>query len=277
MWPQAGPKQPPEGGSIMQRILREDKLLETAEKLSKQIDERLPDSGLSRVAAEVVLIIKEATVRAATIRRPNLLLRASLVVLLVIAAVAVGRFILAHNEQTHTWESLITFLDTSKGMAAYMGAIALFLVTLETRLKRRRALRAVHELRAMAHLVDMHQLAKDPESVGSSASPIVVSGRTMNAHAMAGYLHYCTELLALVSKIGQLYVQDFPDAPSLAAVDQFENLTTGLSSKIWQKIMILDRIRADADGATFTATAPAHVPQTAVKSGVKKDGSTPSV
>ena len=29
---------------------------------------------------------------------------------------------------------------------------------------RKRALAAIHELRAMAHIVDMHQLTKDPES-----------------------------------------------------------------------------------------------------------------
>ena len=39
------------------------------------------------------------------------------------------------------------------------------------------------------------------------------------------------------------------DAPALAAVDQFENLATGLSSKIWQKLMILDRMRATCDPA----------------------------
>src|SRR5438270_484593 len=61
---------------------------------------------------------------------------------------------------------------------------------------------------------------------------------------VAGYLQLCTELLSLVSKIGHLYVQDFPDATSLNAVDQVETLATGLSNKIWQKIQILDRIRS---------------------------------
>jgi hypothetical protein len=67
----------------------------------------------------------------------------------------------------------------------------------------------------------------------------------MDADAMGRYLHFCTELLAVVSKIGQLYVQDFLDATAQTAVDHFEGLATGLSSKIWQKLMILDRIRSD--------------------------------
>jgi len=39
-----------------------------------------------------------------------------------------------------------------------------------------------------------------------------------------------------------LYVQDSPDPVVLDAVNDVETLTTGLSSKIWQKIMILDTL-----------------------------------
>ena len=35
-------------------------------------------------------------------------------------------------------------------------------------------------------------------------------------------------------------MQDFPDGPTVAAVDQVENLCSGLSQKIWQKLMVLD-------------------------------------
>ncbi len=39
-----------------------------------------------------------------------------------------------------------------------------------------------------------------------------------------------------------LYVQDSQDPVVLDAVNDVETLTTGLSSKIWQKIMILDTL-----------------------------------
>jgi hypothetical protein len=141
---------------------------------------------------------------------------------------------------------VLQFLDATKGSAAFLVAAAIFFVTLETRLKRRRALRAVHELRAIAHIIDMHQLAKDPDLLGHPDNPLYVSGKVMDADSMGRYLHFCTELLAVISKIGQLYVQDFPDVTAVTAVDHFESLATGLSSKIWQKIMILDRVRAEA-------------------------------
>jgi hypothetical protein len=242
----------------MFRSLKEDKILETVERLQQRIAERFPESGLSVVAAELVQLTRESVARAASIRRPNLLLRGGLVLLGLIAVAAVVEYFLVNPDPTSVLLSrLLQFLNASAGVAAYLAAAALFLVTLEVRLKRRKALRAVHELRAMAHLIDMHQLAKDPERAGSPEGPRMHSGRPMTADEVAHYLEYCTELLSIVSKIGQLYVQDFPDATAQAAVDQFENLATGLTSKIWQKIMILDRLRGEPGAATSTEAAPA--------------------
>jgi hypothetical protein len=227
----------------MKRLLKEDKLLETGERLRQRIAERFPGSGLSEVSAELVQLTRESVARAERIRRPNLWLRAGLVLLGLVAAAGVAEHFWASPDLRSALAQLLQFLDATKGAAVYLAGTAVFLVTLEVRFKRRNALRAVHELRAMAHLIDMHQLNKDPERAGSREGPLMESGRAMTGAEVGRYLHYCTALLALVSKIGQLYVQDFPDATAQAAVDQFENLATGLSSKIWQKIMILDRIQ----------------------------------
>jgi hypothetical protein len=62
----------------------------------------------------------------------------------------------------------------------------------------------------------------------------------MTRFELARYLDYCSEMLSLVSKLAVLYVQRFDDAQVLAAVDDVQALTTGLSNKIWQKIVILD-------------------------------------
>jgi hypothetical protein len=106
----------------------------------------------------------------------------------------------------------------------------------------RRALAAIHELRSIAHIVDMHQLTKDPDQFLADGSVTVTSPqRTMTRFQLARYLDYCTELLSLTSKVAALYVQDFQDPVVLAAVTDVENLTTGLSRKIRQKITIVDR------------------------------------
>ena len=230
----------------MNRFLNEKKLLETGERLRQRIAGRFPGSGLSELAAQLVQLTRDSVARAQSIRQPNLVLRAGLVLLGLLALAGIAEHFCTSSDWRTGLNQLLQFLDATKGMAAYLAAIALFFVTLEVRFKRRKALRAVHELRAVAHLIDMHQLNKDPERVGAPEGPRMESGRPMTVEEIGYYLNYCTQLLSIVSKVGQLYVQDFPDATAQAAVDQFESLATGLTSKIWQKIMILDRIRADS-------------------------------
>jgi hypothetical protein len=245
----------------MERKLRKDRLVETAQKVRQRIGERFPEAGLSGVAAEIVQITEDAVARAEAISRPNLWLRAGLVVLVLIAVGGIVTYIQTRDDGKPAWRTALEFLDATKGSTAILMALGIFLFTLETRLKRRRALRAVHELRAMAHLVDMHQLAKDPDRLGDPTNPIEVGGRKADAEDLGRYLHFCTELLAIVSKIGQLYVQDFPDTTAVNAVDQFESLATGLSNKIWQKIMILDQIRSGTGTKPTTGpTAPGAAP-----------------
>jgi hypothetical protein len=140
---------------------------------------------------------------------------------------------------------LSNFAEGAEALLAnlvFLGAGVAFLATLETRIKRGRTLAAVNELRALAHIIDMHQLTKDPEMVFGRHTPTEVSPpRNMTPIELNRYFDYCSELLSIVSKIGALYVQSFPDSQAMSAVDDIEDLTNGLSRKIWQKIMILDR------------------------------------
>ena len=118
----------------------------------------------------------------------------------------------------------------------------MFLFTLEIRLKRNRALKHLHELRSLVHIVDMHQLTKDPESI-LNRGPRTASSpkRTMTRFELSRYLDYCSEMSSIIGKVAALYVQDYDDPIVLSAVDQIEDLTTSLSRKTWQKIMINNR------------------------------------
>jgi hypothetical protein len=122
-------------------------------------------------------------------------------------------------------------------------------LTLEKRIKRSRALKDLHELRSLAHVVDMHQLTKDPDRVlvqrrSTASSP----QHALSAYDLGRYLDYCSELLAVVGKLAALYVQNFDDSVVLSSVDEIESLTNGLSRKVWQKVMILYEIHPEAMG-----------------------------
>ena len=52
-------------------------------------------------------------------------------------------------------------------------------------------------------------------------------------------------MLSLTGKIASLYLNKFEDQAAIATVNEIENLTTGLSRKIWQKIMISQTLSPD--------------------------------
>ncbi len=88
-----------------------------------------------------------------------------------------------------------------------------------------------------AHVIDAHQLTKDPdclliEGEDTASSP----KRELTPFEMSRYLDYCSEMLSLVGKIAALYAQHIDDPVALGAVDGIESLTTNLSRKVWQKI-----------------------------------------
>jgi hypothetical protein len=131
-------------------------------------------------------------------------------------------------------------VDAGFNIIVLMGAALFFLVTIEDRLKRRRALTALHELRSIVHVIDMHQLTKDPSmgvSVGGTPSS---PARTLSRFEITRYLDYCSEMLSLTSKVAVLYAQVFPDPVVTDAVSDIERTTMSLSQKIWQKIMIIE-------------------------------------
>lgn len=98
---------------------------------------------------------------------------------------------------------------------------------------RDRALKAIHELRALAHIVDMHQLTKDPESyAGQGQHKARIRKRAMTPFELNRYLDYCSDALALISKIAALYVQGFQDPVLLDAVDDVEDLTAGSAQNL---------------------------------------------
>ena len=235
----------------MYRTIRADKVIETAEQLVSRVQARFPGSGLARIAEEIRDVARETDERCRLIRRPNLSLRFG-VVLLIALAVALTFFVVRNVRITETVWDAATFIQVSEsliGDVVFLGAATAFLVTLETRMKRGRALTAINELRALAHIIDMHQLTKDPEMVLAEYVPTAASpARNMTAFELNRYLDYCGEMLALVSKIAALYVQSFPDTEALAAVDEIESLTTGLAQKIWQKLVMLDRYFASPPG-----------------------------
>src|SRR5881394_1305483 len=75
--------------SRLYRSLTAARIVETLALLEKRISERFPDSSLRKVATELHGISEEAVVRSDRIRRPNILLRCG-IGLLILTLIAVA-------------------------------------------------------------------------------------------------------------------------------------------------------------------------------------------
>lgn len=225
--------------------LRPDRIVETGRRLRDRIRERFPEANLGRVADELVEVAQKYAERSAVIRRPNVWLRAAgiLGLLLVIAMIIFG-IQAVHPTIEDNWplREVLAAVEAAVATVVFLSAAVVFAWNLDVRQKRGRCLDAIHEMRAMAHIVDMHQLTKDPDrAVHPGGDTKSSPKRTMTQHELVRYFDYCSEMLSLIGKVAAMYVQGFPDAVALQAVDDIENLTTSLSRKIWQKIMILEQ------------------------------------
>jgi hypothetical protein len=228
-------------------LLDQDQIIQTLSRLRDRIAERFPGSGLSRVSDELLAMARATLTTVEALHRPNWIIRISVgiaitfmitVVVVAVSAINVSTTALSATDVVQAIESTINDL-------IFLGAAIFFLVTLEGRFKRKKAMRVLHQLRSIVHIVDMHQLTKDPERLMSpqldtASSPV----RTMTGPELGRYLDYCSELLSLSSKIAALFVQRFDDPVVLGAVNEIETLATGLSGKVWQKITLLERATA---------------------------------
>ena len=222
-----------------------ERIVTTVERLAARIKERFPQSGLSRVVVQVYDVALKAQNEAAEMRRPIWWVR-MIYVLLAVGLVGLGALGVASLRTVQLsiqGASILDYLQAIESVineGIFLAAVIFFLARLESRIKRQRMLAALHELRSLAHVVDMHQLTKDPDRfrpgiVLTASSPV----REMTQFELSRYLDYCSEMLSLIGKIAALYAQDFDDQSVLAAVNEIETLTTDLARKIWQKLMIV--------------------------------------
>lgn len=236
-------------------LLDADKIVMTVDTLHRRITERFPNAGLSQVCQKLLQIAKSAKNVSEQISRPSLGIRflSGLIIVAILAATGWIGWIVFQGDPTkevfHSTE-FIQALDAGMSAIVLIGATVFFFVTLETRIKRRRALKALHELRSVSHVIDMHQLTKDPERLMHHGQDTKSSPkRTMTEFELSRYLDYCSEMLSLTGKVAALYVQTFEDSVVVSAVNDIENLTTDLARKIWQKLMVLHSGEAKPEAA----------------------------
>ena len=221
-------------------------IVDTIARLERRITERFPGSGLGTVCGELhqLAVGTQATVDRlhGPIWSLRLLAAAGMAG---IAAIAVWLVAVAWRGMVEA-RGLVELLQGSESAVnevLLLAAAVYFLYSLEERKKRQQALAALHQIRSIVHIVDMHQLIKAPAlALDGDASVTVTTAspeRTLTAVEMERYLDYCSEMFSLTSKVAALYAQSLNDPVVLEAVSDIETLGASLSNKVWQKIVVL--------------------------------------
>ncbi len=136
----------------------------------------------------------------------------------------------------HTrWEfgtitELFEATDAGFNLLVILAGALWFFVTLEARLKRKKALGHLEELREFIHVIDVTQLFYSPElykSDGAESRTAVVFDYT--------YLLLCTQMLAVISNLAPLYARGAAGDSIWRAASEVEMLANAISSKLLSK------------------------------------------
>ena len=231
-----------------------DHVIATIERLERRICERFPGRGLAKVCADFAAVARRDRDKVRELRKPYIWVRASVGGILVFGALAIAflakevkipsfvRLIQPGDEEGAIFD-LFQGIDSAVNVVLLLGVGLFFLLRHEERDKQRRALEDLYELRSLAHVIDMHQLTKDPTTLlGDGPRTPSSPERRMSRFELTRYLEYCAEMLALTGKLSAVYAGESNDHVVVAAASDVENLCTDLGRKIWQKITIVEQM-----------------------------------
>jgi hypothetical protein len=227
----------------MFRTLEPAKILATIRLFRHRIDRAFPQSGLSAVAGELEDTAHVCFKEMARQQEAHWGLRIAVgagVGLILCLPLEVW-WLLNLPTRFSTFVEFVQATDAAFNVVVLLTGAVLFLVSMENRMKRNSALKVLHELRSLAHVVDMHQLSKDPVmDMGGLDDGVRLSEdrpkAIQNAEHLWQYLSLSTDLLAVVGKLAACIAQSQTDRTVLDTVYEIEMISTSLSRKIWQKM-----------------------------------------
>lgn len=245
------------------KTLNADHITATVVKLREQLEKQFPGRGLVGVCAELQELSEDHVANVRETEQPRPGLRLLVFTVIATGALVIGWLILQkiklfgmNASEFNSFEGVEAIVN----MLILTGAGLWFLLNLETRLKREKTLEHLHELRSIAHVIDMHQLNKTPRARFAlyDCGPDASDSANLHPDELIQYLDFCAEMLAITGKVAALYMQGLRDTVVIQAVNEIEELTSNLSLKIWQKIIILRVSIGQADETELLALAPAE-------------------
>ena len=122
----------------------------TIAQLSNRVKERFPDGNLIQACDELLRLSRDTKLRAEWIGSPIISLRIVATILISLIAVALVSAFSQLNLSSGRLDVVVFvyFLNAGMNNIVISAAVVFFLITIEARVKRRRSLLAIHELRS---------------------------------------------------------------------------------------------------------------------------------
>ena len=208
------------------------KIVETAENLARGVGERLPASTLAGLAEELAAIAHATDERARQARRPIYAVRVGSV--MAIGMAALGLWYLAKHIHAR-WEfgtitELFEATDAGFNLLVLLAGALWFCITIEARIKRKKALDFLGELREFIHVIDVTQLYYTPDLYRTDPA---TSHSSLNLDYT--YLLSCTQMLGVISNLAPLYTRGAAGDSILRTVSEIEMLADSITAKLHSK------------------------------------------
>lgn len=202
--------------------------------LSERIKAKFPGRGIDKVSDQLSIACQRSLEVSERLSKPNWWLRSIqyFVISILIFSIAFAISRLEMDPGINDLFEVVQGIESSINDFIFIAVAVWFVMRLESSWKRRISLRSLHTIRSIAHVIDMHQLSKDPQVLGSEPS---------KRDELLAYLDFCSDMLAITSKAAAIHAQGYEDHDTLSAVREIEALTDGFRNRIWQKIAIIER------------------------------------
>jgi hypothetical protein len=217
----------------------------TAERLVERIHSRFGDDDLTNIARQVLDVATMSERRIARALRVGFFIRLLTWPVVIAVGIGIAAWIKSLHLaiQVNDAGDLAQSLDSVLQLMLVVGAGGWFLLSIGTKVQRRSLFKALQELHALAQIIDLVQLDKDPDRLHFSSeqrtakSPTL--GKANTAFLLSRYLDYCSELLSVLGKISCLYRERVSDEAVLSRLGDFERLANQLRSSIGSKMVLI--------------------------------------
>ena len=208
------------------------RIIETAENLARDIGEKLPVSSLAGLAVELAHIAHATVERTQQARRPIYAIR--VLSFLAISTSLLGLcYLLDHIHARWEFGTIAEVFDATDAgfnLLVLLAGALWFLITIENRIKRKKALEFIEELREFIHVIDVTQLFYTPLVYNSDPA----AARTSVTFDYTYFL-FCTQMLAVISNLAPLYTRGAAGDSILRAASDVEMLANAITTKLLSK------------------------------------------